>query len=1611
MENTNNPSNIITVNKNSLEEIKGLINDNVLIVNEKNISNIIELLYSNIKDSTDNIEKLSKSLIIDYSRTHMSIVINICLEYISNYFYNTSDNTTFNVNLENYCCILIELIEKHFKLILKDNLDEVIISSLNKMLKSFIILNSNINSSSTNTDIDSYKKQEKRIFIVNKILLKIAKINFKKVIEILLDLFDSGNIPNKFIITTLCNLADLYSNNVYIYYPKVISKLIPILSCIKDDTNKANFCKFFTIVAEACIIESNNDVSIDNSISLIKDNKNLNDIKPLFLAIFDHVKSQWLDSTNNRILTINCIILLSCILPENNEVNVFDNIINLFCEHFKKSNNKEDNIMLLKSFRLLLENNYDKLNQIINDSCIQILNTIFPSLINNSISPNVNDFDSKFAKLKSEVLQIINLLITNCFNKTYTFLVLKLDSNILLEKLSSIYVLKSLLIRVIIDNEANKEMLISSINKLTCEKDLELKYSLIEIIAILIEKKYFTFESFKSIISFLIKESRYTDEIIEQDIKNSMNSNNPFLTNIKMIRERAEITLLSLINDNKVLNNINNNNNNNNNLILAFCLEHLVDENYYHSSYILGKIIIQILVENKKTNKIDELYSLFNLKNDTLVNKTLKINIPSSCNIIIIIYILLVDPFKRHNYSFCIIKLLKEILSITLKDVINCLKLDFFELESYLKRGKYFEENDYLDLLLKSWEKVVYGIKDQEINILFIESLIKLLTSSKNFTLINFKNNNISNTNKVRFALSMCGPILNNLDKREIILDYLNRLFSYVYPELKHDIIDGNLNVSNPSKVIKIGLSNVYGIASKNHLDLVLNKINSIFKAEIQGTKSSGFASLFSAPKEFTLSESIKSTLILCLGCICKNTNDVSIIPKIKSNFLKCIEQHFSIVNFDIKNNHSVKQVINERYNKYLTIYCLESLKHIFSMINNIMKNNSKLKQIDFILEDRDNYLETMSLIFDYHKSFNTIKLECLFNIAYLIELNPPISMEKCLIYINHALSVFENIDLFENKKELINSAISASLDVFTAITVHESYSSTNPSNIDLIQSNRILYNNHKINYKENYNLSKTYNINNNNNNDKQDFIFLNEGHKILYTSWDLFSIIIENLFVKYIQCGLNDTKINNRNLKQTMYFEQIKNLINKKKCFKYNSIGEQCSWVICLIILLYLLFEDNHTVVSRHEVLICILRIITSCNNYNITEQSTNEEVIKEIKTILENFDVKEVAFFIDKLLYLIIIDKKTNINVVNNICKMLNSLITSENFIYNSNIHNNSLIKKDYELLMCKLVNSVENLIQLEGESSNVLAYLINTAEQYVSINLNIFIKLCFNERYGIPFPLSLCVIIKNVSKDENKLKIIFSTITDVLNNEGPGIDNKPNYEVCASTIMLGLILKDTIENYEINNNSLNNKAYDKIVKFFPQLLSTIIIRIGSTHSINYAVNTFESKELDPRNQSVWALQKLIKYSQHNEVSSCLETGGSIQIKLMKSSEYDEGIYELIMICCLKLEFKNQVLMFEFMKDFLDRTWTGQRVVVIASIAQFIYSSSNLNITSNNDKEINEWRSKLVEELIKALSDSDELARKMAIRGLANLTKVYLDACNNIDNYINSSEIIKGN
>jgi len=1510
-------------------------NRNNHILNEKTICEVIEILFDHLKDETDNIDKITRRSLIEISENNLNSVFNVGMESLKNLISNNTNNKLNIEIMENYVDLLNEILEKYGSSLEKNSY---------KIASSLIIeaIQNLIASQGNSKEAERVKALEKKVYTLNKILIILSKFYFNEILNDLMQLFVPGSVPHRIVIELLTQMASVYPLKASQTFNDCVSRTLPILASIQEENMRVIFSKFFSQICESLIIslescESNNNSNY-NSIRVYIDS-----MSHLFSTAFDLINAQWINARNfgNKLQIINSLILMGAIVPENSLRNNLENIINLFSQNLKKENISNsasnsstalisDHIMLCKSFRILFENIVGKYKERLETCANNLLNAIFPILNNINISPNIKEFDQDFIQLKSELLKIAFLLFTNYIDKSFNFFIAKFEVPSLIERLANVYLLKTMLLRSENIINSYKEMLYSAISKATHENDLEFKYAIFELIYILFEKNFVNSESSIKLISYLIKESGYSDDEIESG--NISNKNYPFYTNLKMVRDKAENVLIDIIN--KIQDS--------EKFFWPTILDYLYDFKYDGSSFIINKIISAVKNIYDEKNKTEEFYSAIDFSRSNS-------NLPTPSQLMIKAFVILSNPLKRQGLCKVVLQSLKIIIPL-LSSELKGYQIDTNQIEVYFRRGKYFDFNHYHDVLITFWEKILNELKNGEFLTSLSESILDHITKYKEYIAI------------IGFLMKLQGLVLAKVNKRETIKNQLDNLFNMVHPEFKAEVINANVDQSTPPKEIRSGLGEAFGLAAKNHLDLVLDKINAIFKSEIQYKKPTGFASLFASSKDPEISSfpMIISSLITCLGCVAKNADANLLSTRINSNFLSYIDSYFN-------NDKSTKQT------KFACIFAMGNIFKSLHKLSSIYLDKGDV----FILQNRENYIENMIKIFKAEKTLNEMKITALNNVAYLSQLDPPVSLEQCRNFIYLAFSLFDIKELqnFGNLKEqdieLKEQTLESINNILESILIHENHLTSNLEKITVTTDNYVL-----ICYEN----------------------ILNYEKEIL-TSWDFFSLIMEKFIERYLKETESRMKM--------VLTERIQIFVNSKKCVKFNNEDMQ-NWIASIICLMIVFFDENEPT-DKEAIFLGISRLFTGLGVFDLDYSLDYTSVIESIANIFKNkFEKDDYLFIFKKFFYLLKIkNNSVNKHAVTLILKLISNNTeyfkdpdgskiknkedtkSQENLITNSN----SLKKysKTLDEIIENLITILETIIKDEGAL---------TAERYINtlkipdelskINLTPIIDACLKEEYGLPLPLSLQSILEQLCKEKSLVTKVFTKITDIINNGDPGYENKPNYAVCASTIVLGTMLA-----------TRDSVIIPLIKKFFPQLLSTLLLRIGSAHSINYTVEAFKKREEDPRNQTCWALKNLLSYSEEEEISTCLESGGSIQDKLMNTYEYDEGIYELMLIFCKKADIAKQMAMFNFLEGFLDRPYNGQRVAVITCYAQFLNFASVI-YHGNTDVDLEDWRNKLIVELTKTITDSDELARKQSIRGLANLCKVYLDCCVDIDSYI---------
>ena len=1131
-------------------------------------------------------------------------------------------------------------------------------------------------------------------------------------------------------------------------------------------------------------------------------------------------------------------------------------------------------------------------------------------------------------------------------------------------------ILKTVLLHFSNIQDSQNQKLMTTILKVSHETDFEFKCCLFELIYVIFKQDLIKKENIgNELLSFLIKESEYD----ESNINNINNENYPFLSNSKFVIEQAEFTLLNILNKiefEKIFDHV-----------YPYIFTVFINKFYDKCQFIICKMINTIFDNALKTNnQIDEKIK----ENEKDENSTINIEpnyislrldykkyplLPYSQNILIKMLLILSNPLLKNNFISIALLTLKNILTLLShsEDTLINQNIKSDKIEEYISKNKnYFNYFDYYELLTELFNEILkYDNQDEnntKSNIQFISLCLQVI----NDYIIEYKNN----TQIISLLMCFEGVILGKINLTESIKNNLEKLFSIVHSEYKDGKFDKN-EKNIPSNELREGLCLCFAYTSLNqNIDIVLDKINLYFKSEIIEKKQKGFTSFFNMKNhQSDIPKQAIETLIKILGYIAKYNNVKDIISRLDNHFLNIIDNYYN--KFQKKNNE-------------IKLACLFSYGKVFEKLN---------EDKDFILKQRDDYLNKMIIEFTNEKEINLIKENSLNNISYLIMLNPVIPLEKCKMIIEKTFTIFNYLKTIDNKSNIINlilKAISFNLFSFCHFNTYK-----NSPNVD--NSTNI---NEKIDSNEKNNIFNNFSI------IGYDYM-IDYSSKNEINNFEMKNYIFEKFVEKYSKIDLmineaNDNKNqDNINIKFNLITYLSKTLeefiLLNENNFNLNNNDKQFeNWIVYLTCTL-LYYLDGNKNISK-----CIEKILKDyeidISNLDFSEE--NKFINNFSKLLINVFNIEKIFEILSKFIYLAN-SKISNVSDLS-INLIINIITNTPGYFLNKIILNeeketkidNKFLNKFYR----KYINLLDKSIK-EDESKTTLSikHLLKISQAISKINYDIILSYSLDKKTIEKNPNSLILIISNLSEDKNVILKIISRLTGILNNSSPIIneekeliENKPYYTICRSTILLGVILK-----------SRKEQISPLIKQYFPQLLCTILLRIGSTYSFKYNENEFLKKEDIPKNQCLYTLRNLFYYL--DDCKKILDNNNSIYTKLLSEDEYDEGIYELMILYCKYSNYNEYKKIFDFLSEFTKRKYKGQRLICAICFSVLVNFSSILHIRKDIDgNSIRNYRNNLIISLLNMINDKEFLIRKMAIRGIGNLGIIYNECCDDIESLL---------
>ena len=1447
---------------------------------ENSFTDIISILFANMNSQSDGIDLVARKTLTEISETNSNLIFDSGVKSLSSLLDEDLNDNNTQRNYDNIYNI-VEL----FHDIFTKNKSVISVTNFN-VISHFI---SERIAKIKYTSKDKIKQYKTQLSMIMKIYTYSSSLFFDNVINDLLFMIPPGNLPDRLIIESLIDIAREFPTQSSRRFSDVISRLLPLLGSVVNDIGRVNFSTLFSVLSEAVIVEDDNS-EIKAALS------------SLYATAYEIVTAKWISSVDvkNRSTIIATAMLMASLLSDEAIGNNIDDLCAMFSNNVSKGND-EDNAKISKAFRIFIETNIQKYKERFSSNVDGIISSITEILNDVNISPNVVKYNENFISVKSELLKILYVLFNEYNDKVFSFLISKLESFFIIDKISSAYIIKTMMLRANAINKNKIDLLLSTISKLSHDNDVELKFVLFDIIFTLFDKKFVDASSGVALIEFIVSESGYSDE----DVSKKSNEHYEYYTTMKSLRDKAEFILIDMIK--KIEGGYE--------ILYPRIYELICSEHKKKESEVIMCDVINTICEKEKKLCLD--YEKFSF-------------LPSIEKLIVRMMTMLGEPIKREkmkNVMFTAFKNTICIIHNTLthrgdKIYINN-NIDTSTAESYLLNAKHFSYITYHDSLTSIWDNLIIDNTSNAILTNILNEIITMLNHS-----ISVKDNNTG------LLMRMTGIILSKITQRDVIKTNLDNIFSLVHSEYKNEKVNGDIDPSSIDFALRCGVAEAFGFGSRNNIDVVIDKVNSMFKSEVTVKPVTGFASFFMSAKAPELSDEIVSSLIAIIGSIAFHSKPETLRSRIKSNFTSHLDTYLDIDKGKkkIDSNSSMKLIVLQSYGK------------IFKALQKL--SSSYIDEGDiYYLKKRDDYLASMISIYKAEKTINNIKIEAMRNISLLIALDPPISLEQCSDMLSMGFSVFDN-DYKNIDDSIVDDLIDVGVNIFESLLSHESHSVVNTEGIDKV-----------ITFDSDKEFSYTYLI---------------AYKKESLSQWEIFSFVIENLLKRYLS---NDTM-------RECIANRVNMFINAKKSVKVNQDENEINnWCVIVISLLIFAFDERNS--DAQSASLSIIRMLTGIDAYDIENDNDEMFIISFSKLIKNSLKKENYIFFLKKVFSIL----KHNINTVSTKGALLITqlILNANDYLSSSSIS----IVDDFISTLDTILTYHPDIDILHPPSS--LSYLISIISSLSKINLDVLLSSLLNESYGLTFSPTATLITLNLCDDKATISKVFTKITDIINNSDPGISERPNITVSRSTVILGTML------------SSNTATITPLIKkFIPQLLSTLLLRIGSVHSISYTVDQFKSKEEDPRNQTVWAMQKLMDYCTQEELKSSLGSDGSIVKKIMNTNEYDEGVYELMMIFCKVSSYDDMKAMFDFLSGFIERRYKGQRAIVASCFAQFINYASSYYIKDEDEDVINEWRSELLSAMENMMMDSDDIVRKNAIRGIGNLIQNYLSIDVDIDNFI---------
>eukprot|EP01129_Flabellula_baltica_P010720 TRINITY_DN4560_c0_g1_i1.p1 TRINITY_DN4560_c0_g1~~TRINITY_DN4560_c0_g1_i1.p1 ORF type:complete len:1619 (+),score=365.55 TRINITY_DN4560_c0_g1_i1:442-5298(+) len=671
-----------------------------------------------------------------------------------------------------------------------------------------------------------------------------------EIVDKLLELFPTGDIPHYFVLKTIADLASANCVDIVPRLGDIFSRMIPVLGSLKRDNMRWVFASSIRFFCEAIMA-----YQVDVDVSKIEISSFSSQVFTAFDLLF--TSPQWIGSSETRVrlATIQAIGAMSMIISETQFKQQFDKLLKGFVELYSKESSSD--------LLAVTQGLYNVLNVALKHAKLELeeeLHWLLDSLLPQVCKP-IDYKVSSTLKNNNELMRVIEILTRGYTDTLLGYLLGKLEDPNFIVREATMNIMKHNITRIIDEFATKKEIILAGLQSITqTETNNRVKKALAQVIISMAPKGYLGLEGGDRMIEFIILNSSISDEEIENYREaNKKNKNkDPEAVSPLELRNMCDHILSLMTTTIPEMEDA----------LWPFLLEPVASEQFVPSMAVLTKCIAHI--SGVKRDSGSPSY---------MIDFEKEVNLPKPHQIMARLLVLMNFPKRRGNLAGNVMETIKNLGPIINDNVVPYWDETIPGLIDFLSS----EDPDF-DLL---WEIKVQDFVKQTASLIGNEKWLINLCDSMFIQLSLYEQDRPARETIFKFT----GLILSQVSNDAYIRDTLGKVFS---------------TTDHTNEEESSGCAKCYGFASE-HINIVLNSL----EEQIDGPpvveepkKKKGFFSFLSSTKSTKKYEATNyqiRTIISAYSHIVIISDSTRIMDILEDKVMSRLRTYFESEDFEIR--------------------------------------------------------------------------------------------------------------------------------------------------------------------------------------------------------------------------------------------------------------------------------------------------------------------------------------------------------------------------------------------------------------------------------------------------------------------------------------------------------------------------------------------------------------------------------------------------------------------------------------------------------------------------------------------------------------------------------------